>query len=146
MAKQKSESPPSRAEDFPRVAEYKRFLADVVERRPTGTRQRLATALGKNRSFISQITNPIYQIPIPAAHVEVILEICRFSNDERQAFLELYYAVHPKRKLAEKPRTKLIAHTLMLPDLGSATRNAKLQTALANFARDMAALIEQEPK
>ena len=40
------------------VAAYKRILADVLDRRPSGTRQRLAAALGKNRSFVSQITNP----------------------------------------------------------------------------------------
>ena len=30
---------------------------------------RLADALGKNRSFISQISNPIYATPIPAQHL-----------------------------------------------------------------------------
>src|SRR4029079_8563721 len=34
------------------VALYKRLLADVIDGRPSGTRQRLAAALGKNRSFI----------------------------------------------------------------------------------------------
>ncbi len=40
------------------VAAYKRMLAAIIERRPSGTRQRLATALAKNRSFVSQITRP----------------------------------------------------------------------------------------
>ena len=40
------------------VSAYKRMLLGVIDRRPSGTRQRLATALAKNRSFVSQITNP----------------------------------------------------------------------------------------
>ena len=35
---------------------------------PSGTRQRLAAALGKNRSFVTQITSPAYATPIPARH------------------------------------------------------------------------------
>ena len=35
------------------VADYKRILAKVLDNRPSGTRQKLATALGKNRSFVS---------------------------------------------------------------------------------------------
>ena len=53
---------------LPTVAAYKRVLQDVLERRPSGMRQRLAEALGKNRSFISQISNPTYPTPIPAQH------------------------------------------------------------------------------
>ena len=44
--------------DSSAVADYKRILQQVLENRPAGTRLRLAEALGKNRSFISQITNP----------------------------------------------------------------------------------------
>ena len=51
------------------VAAYKRLLAAILERRPSGTRQRLAAALAKNRSFVSQITNPAYPTPIPASHL-----------------------------------------------------------------------------
>ena len=57
------------------VFEYKRVLQQVLENRPSGTRQSLAEALGKHRSFISQITNPNYSVPIPARHIESIFEI-----------------------------------------------------------------------
>jgi hypothetical protein len=56
----------ARAGAFP-VAEYKRILQRVLENRPSGTRQRLATALGTNRSFVSQIANPAYTTPISNA-------------------------------------------------------------------------------
>ena len=55
------------------VAEYKRILLRVLDLRPSGTRQRLADALGENRSFVSQITNPAYPVPIPPRHVEIDL-------------------------------------------------------------------------
>ena len=56
------------------VGAYKRVLADVLDRRPSGTRQRLAAALGKNRSFVTQITNPAYPVPVPVQHLSVIFD------------------------------------------------------------------------
>src|SRR4051794_41959267 len=79
------------------VAEYKRVFAKVLENRPSGTRQRLAMALGKNRSFISQIANPSYATPIPAQHLETIFEICLFPATERRGFFEGYGRGHPRK-------------------------------------------------
>src|SRR5262245_41606321 len=79
------------------VAAYKRVLQQVLDRRPSGMRQRLAEALGKNRSFISQISNPVYPTPIPAQHVERIFEICHFSKEEKKLFLAAYRRAHPRR-------------------------------------------------
>ena len=62
------------------IEAYKSILRNVLDRRPSGTRHRLAIALGKNRSFISQISNPAYPVPIPAPHLDIIFEICRFSG------------------------------------------------------------------
>ncbi|HYZ34066.1 MAG TPA: hypothetical protein VE684_17480 [Crenalkalicoccus sp.] len=105
------------AEDH--VARYKALLRDALNLRPSGTRQRLAVALGKNRSFISQITNPAYAVPIPAPHLAAILEICHLAPAEREAFLAAYRAAHPHRLVEPAPpprRHRLV--TLNLPDLG----------------------------
>ncbi len=59
-------------------------------------RQRLAEAIGKNRSFVSQISNPAYEVPIPARHVGLIFEICLFSPQQRAAFLKAYSRAHPE--------------------------------------------------
>src|SRR5947209_19149870 len=83
------------------VEAYKSLLREVLERRPSGTRQRLANALNKNRSFVSQISNPTYQVPIPAPHLDVIFEVCHFSASEKKAFLEAFQRAHPNRL---KPR------------------------------------------
>ena len=80
------------------VTDYKNILRRVLENRPSGTRQRLSAALGKNRSFISQITNPSYAVPIPAPHLSTIFEICHFSAADRRAFLDAYARAHPRRR------------------------------------------------
>ena len=51
----------------------RRSCSSVLEPRPSGTRQRLADALGKNRSFVTQITSPAYDTPIPARHLSTIV-------------------------------------------------------------------------
>jgi hypothetical protein len=123
------------------VAAYKRMLAAIIEKRPSGTRQRLAGALAKNRSFVSQITNPAYQTPIPASHIAQIFEICRFSPAERQEFTRLYGLAHPKKMLANVPRA---AAAVDLPDLGDAELNRKLHGLVSAFVRDIARLIEDQ--
>ena len=124
------------------VAAYKRMLAAIIERRPSGTRQRLATALAKNRSFVSQITNPAYATPIPASHLAAIFEVCHFSGAERREFTRLYGLAHPKKVLrAAKGET---AQPVTLPDLGDAEKNARLHALVSNFVRDVARLINED--
>ena len=87
------------------VAEYKEILKRVLDNRPSGTRQGLASALGKNRSFISQIANPSYSIPIPAQHLDTLFHVCHFCVEERRTFLKVYHRAHPNRRqrLSEAP-------------------------------------------
>src|SRR6266404_9977763 len=79
------------------VGAYKGVLKRVLDTRPSGTRHRLAIALGKNRSFISQIANPVYAVPIPVQHLETIFEICHFTATDRRDFLAAYAQAHPRR-------------------------------------------------
>ncbi len=124
------------------VARYKTILQRVMDNRPSGTRQRLAGALGKNRSFISQITNPTYATPIPARHVETIFEICHFPPDDRQAFLEAYAQAHPRRFSAERTERRVRAHTIYLPDLGDDERNRELDRTVGEFVQRLTKLID----
>jgi len=128
------------------VAAYKRILATVIDRRPSGTRQRLATALTKNRSFISQLTNPAYSTPIPFNHLEVIFDICHFSAAERSQFNEAYTLAHPKRGGLQQHAHRLKAHTIYLPDLGSESRNTALHTLVTDFVRQMTRLLDGKPE
>ena len=125
------------------IAAYKRILQQVLDRRPSGMRQRLAEALGKNRSFITQIANPAYQTPIPAQHVHRIIEICHFSPHEKEQFLRAYHQAHPRRLLLLKGRERTRRLTVMLPDLGSEPKNRRLDALVSDFADKVARLMEE---
>jgi len=124
------------------VAAYKRMLAAIIDKRPSGTRQRLASALAKNRSFVSQITNPAYATPIPANHLAQIFEVCHFSSSERREFTRLYAAAHPKKVLRETQQRQMLA--VQLPDLGDDDRNRKLHGLVSGFVRQIAKLIDED--
>jgi len=123
------------------IAAYKRILQDVLNRSPSGMRQRLAEALGKNRSFITQISNPAYQTPIPVQHLHRIIEICHFSAQERDQLLHAYNQAHPRRLLMLQEREKNRRLTITLPDLGSDSKNRRLDTLLGEFADKIARLL-----
>ena len=118
------------------VAAYKRVLAAVLENRPSGTRQRLAVALGKNRSFISQIANPSYATPIPAQHLDTIFEICLFPAAERRTFLDAYGQAHPGKVERRRQRKdhRLRPVTVYVPDLDDEAKNQALDRLLADMA------------
>lgn len=135
---------PERSEDSASsvgVAEYKAILQRVLEARPSGTRQRIATALAKNRSFVTQITSPAYETPIPARHVDLIMEICHFSPIEREAFLGAYARAHPSRHSTPRAEPRTRAHVVYLPDLGSEERNRRLDALIGDFVEKLAGLI-----
>ena len=122
----------------PAIAAYKAILQEVLERRPSGTRQRLAQALEKARSFVTQITNPAYAAPVPAQHLSVIFEVCHFSPAERQRFITAYTAAHPRRLigLAAGPRHRTLH--IVVPDFGDDARNRELQKMVQDFATNLA--------
>jgi hypothetical protein len=126
------------------VAEYKRIFKEVLDSRPSGMRIRLAHAMGKNRSFVSQISNPAYPVPVPVQHLNTIFEVCHFAPGAKQAFLRAYARAHPRRlgQLARTPRDRTI--TLHLPDLGSPRRNGKVDALLQEFARRLTAILQEE--
>jgi hypothetical protein len=119
-------------------------LKRVVDNRPSGTRHRLAMALGKNRSFISQITSPAYSVPIPSGHLETIFQVCHFTPDEKREFLAAYTQAHTRHLgLVEKPAGRRTL-TLTVPDLGNARRNRLLDESIVEMARRMARLAGEE--
>jgi hypothetical protein len=124
------------------VADYKAILRRVLDNRPSGTRLKLAAALGKNRSFVTQITNPAYLVPIPAKHVAIIFDVCHLSGAERAAFLEAYGRAHPGRLRApfREPHTRTI--TVTVPDLGDDKKNRSLEQLVVDFAARLARYAE----
>jgi hypothetical protein len=128
------------------IAAYKTILRDCIDRRPAGLRARIATALGKHKSFVSQLTNPIYPMPVPARHVETILDICHFSPEERRAFLKAYARAHPEKKpeAVQENGSPAGRRTLSLeiPDLGDPRKQRALESLLREFAERLADLFD----
>ena len=124
------------------VAGYKRVLQCVLEKRPSGTRQRLATALGTNRSFVSQMANPAYAMPIPSQHLDVVFELCHFSQAERDAFLEAYVLAHPDRRDGGHATSRTRSITVTVADLGDAVKNRALDEMVVRFARQIGRFAE----
>src|SRR6516162_165680 len=131
-------------EEVSAVAGYKRIFKEVLDSRPSGMRIRLAHAMGKNRSFVSQISNPAYPVPIPVQHLNTIFDVCHFPPQAKSAFLRAYARAHPRRigRLAQGAHERML--TLHLPDLGSAKKNAQLDTLLQEFARRLIAIVQDE--
>jgi hypothetical protein len=132
------------ADDEGAVVAYKNIFKAVLDSRPSGMRLRLAHAMGKNRSFISQISNPAYQIPVPVQHLNTIFEVCHFSPAQKAAFLKAYGRAHPRRagRIGSVPRERTLL--LHLPDLGSQKRNGQLDALLHDFARRLIALLQED--
>src|SRR5437660_11908172 len=126
------------------VAAYKAVLKRIIDTRPSGTRHRLAIALGKNRSFISQIANPVYAVPIPVQHLETIFEICHFTATDRRDFLAAYAQAHPRRHELVRKAAGTRKLTLPLPDLGNARRNRLLDETITDIARRLARLTDED--
>jgi hypothetical protein len=123
------------------VADYKRLLQTVCDNRPSGTRGRLAVALGTNRSFVSQLVNPVYAMPIPAQHLETIFEVCHFSAAERETFLAVYDRAHPGRRDGGEPQPAgMRVISVTVPDFGSARRNRAVDAMIAEYANQLARL------
>jgi len=120
------------------VEVYKTILRDILDRRPSGARQRLADALGKNRSFVTHISNPAYPAPIPAPHLEVIFEVCHFSPTEKRAFLEQFMLAHPNRWRHLQTGQALRTVRLQVPDFGNAQKNRDFEELIREMARRIA--------
>ena len=137
---------PSRAGRAACVEAYKTILRNVLDRRPSGTRQRLATALGKNRSFVTQISNPAYSVPIPAPHLEIIFEVCRFSPADKSAFLDAFMRAHPNRHLQLRSGSSLRSLRLEVIDFGHVEKNREFDELVRDMARRLARLIRRDDR
>lgn len=129
------------------VAAYKSVLQAALDRRPSGTRQRIAEVLGKHKSFVSQIANPAYAVPIPSEHIAAIMELCHFSPEERRTFLDAYVEAHPNRSQLIKPRGKAgLTHTLHIsvPAFANAEKQREVEETIRQLAARIIALARED--
>jgi len=144
-AREKPKPAPASRDEL--VAAYKRLLQEYIDRRPSGLRLKVAKAIGKHRSFVSQITNPIYPIPVPARHLEAIFRICHLAPEEKQAFLAAYETAHPNHPRAEprsprKSREKRIVE-IELPILDDPKIEREMDELLRQVARQIEKLVRR---
>ncbi len=128
------------------VAAYKRLLRAVIERRPSGTRRRLAAAMGAHPSFVSQITNPALRVPLPAQHVPTVLRACRFAPEEAAEFLGLYARAHPAQAVALQALADEERDVLRIPLPRGLDPEARemVETTIRDFAERVIALATRE--
>jgi len=126
------------------VRAYKRLLQTFLDRRPSGTRQKIALALGKHKSFVSQIANPAYPAPVPARHLGTIFEICHLSPEERATFLDVYRVAHPRRShnpALEPAQAGDHVIQIRVPNLGDARLQRELEETIRHTASRIIALL-----
>ena len=129
------------------VARYKRILQGYINQRPSGARMKIAAELNKNKSFVTQITNPSYSIPVPARHLDVIFDICHFTIKERETFLKAYTAAHPnyqyrvvKPGMAPKERGRRTL-SIELPVLEDSAKQQKIESMIKAYAQELFELV-----
>ncbi len=128
------------------VAAYKHLLREMIDRRPSGTRLKIARALGKHKSFVSQIINPAYTVPVPAKHLATIFDLCHFSGEERRLFLDAYDRAHPGRQAEpreiepEAADPDIDVLEIQIPVLSDPRRRADLIDTIRQFADHAIAL------
>ncbi|MER9681097.1 hypothetical protein NKJ23_17410 [Mesorhizobium sp. M0184] len=135
MADKASQSGPEEA-----IRAYKTILSQVIDQRPSGMRQRLAGALGKHRSFVTQISSPAYSTPIPSKHLPAIFSVCHFSPAERDHFLEAYHRAHPGKMSLAAGLRKTRHVSLIVPDFGDDKQNAALDRAVNDFIQKITSI------
>lgn len=124
------------------VATYKAILRECLDRRPSGTRQRIASALGTHRSFVSQITNPSDPTQIPARHVPLILELVHATDDERARFNNAWAKAHRGPAASNDAPLKTIS--LEIPVLPDRAAQAALEDLIRTTALRLAAIARMQ--
>ena len=123
------------AERAEAIAGYKSLLRSFIERRPSGLRGRLALALGKHKSFVSQIANPAYAVPIPAGDLPIIFEVCHLSAQERDGFLALYRRAHPERgRRLASPGARAHELRIAVPEFRSPSTAREVETLILDLS------------
>lgn len=127
------------------VAAYKHYLKALIDRRPSGTRQRIAESFGTHKSFVSQIISPSYRVPLPAQHIPALFRVCHFSEDERTRFLALYARAHPSQSMAIDELAGIERNVIRipLPDFASTELAREVESLIQEFAARVIKLAEE---
>jgi hypothetical protein len=127
------------------IADYKALLRLYIDRRPSGTRQKLAEAFGTHKSFISQVTNPSYRVPLPAQHIPALFRVCHFSREEQRVFMEIYARAHPGQygAIDELAHFEEDVVRIPLPQFADPERRREVEQLIRDFAERVIALTQE---
>lgn len=130
------------------ITEYKALLRRYIDRRPSGTRQKLAEAFGTHKSFISQIINPAYRVPLPAQHIPALFRVCHLNSDEQRTFLDVYARAHPGQYGAIEELASFEEGVLRipLPSFTDPERRREVEQLIREFAERVIALMPEHAK
>jgi hypothetical protein len=127
------------------VRRYKLLLKTFLQRRKSGINQAIADAIGTKRSFVTQMTSPAYDVPLPAQHVRAIVEVAAFTPAERRTFLDAYVEAHPERAAEIQAQPQATqggrAFTVTLPVLRNAHAQRRLEALLHQTVKDIVATV-----
>lgn len=121
------------------IRAYKTFLKEAVEARPSGLRLRIASQIGKNKSFVSQITSPNYKTPLPEKYVDPILDAIHLTQKDRDQFLQIYRRAHPRARTrsTEPVHDEMRVLRIELPKLESRRLESRVDQMILQFARNL---------
>ena len=133
------------------VRRYKLLLQGLLQRRRRGIGQAIADATGTNPSFVSQMTSPAYDVPLPVQHLRTIIDTAGFTSDEERTLIEAYLQAHPERadELLDRGHGRSDSRTIAItvPVLSSERAQRHLEAAIQRMATEFAAnaiLLERE--
>ncbi len=89
-----------------KIVAYKTLQREYINRRPSGIRKKISAAINTHGSFISQVANPNYRVPLPAQYVPILMNVCHFTIEEQETFLTAYTAAHPGQALFARAAAK----------------------------------------
>lgn len=127
-----------------RIVVYKTLLREYLNRRPSGIRKKISSAINTHRSFISQVANPNYRVPLPAQYVPILMDVCHFTHEEQETFLAAYTAAHPGQALFAQAAAKgdYTSLTLNLSEVQDENRRIALSRSIREVAATMIKLVQ----
>jgi len=83
-------------------------------------------------------------VPIPAAHIERIFEICHFLATEKAEFMAAYRRAHPNRAPGNSGDKRWREIVLRVPDLRDRARNKELDELMKEMLQRVLRLMERK--
>ncbi len=128
------------------IGAYKDLIRSYLAIRPSGLRKKISDAIGTNRSFVTQITNPNYRVPIPSQYISKIMDVCHLTVVERSNFMNAYLAAHPGQAdlLNARSSAKEASFTVDLSTVEDVETREMIKRSLRSVAETLIAMSNRD--